>query len=241
VTYQTIELDTSDGRMPLYEAIPDDQSSVRGAVVVFQEAFGVNDYIEDVARRLAGEGYRAVAPHLFHRSGGGTIPYDDFSKVLVHFEELSDDAFLADIDATLNHLASAGFTPKSIGTVGFCMGGRVSFLAATRRPLGAAVSFYGGGIVTARSDRLPSLVGGIATMDTPWLGLFGDKDKSIPIEDVEALRKALGAEAQVDTEVVRYADAEHGFHCHARPSYNAEAATDAWQQTLRWFETHLST
>lgn len=241
MTYQTIELDTSDGRMPLYEAIPDDQSSVRGGVVVFQEAFGVNDYIEDVARRLAGEGYRAVAPHLFHRSGGGTIPYDDFSKVLAHFEELSDDAFLADIDATLNHLASVGLTPKSIGTVGFCMGGRVSFLAATRRPLGAAVSFYGGGIVTARSDRLPSLVGGIATMETPWLGLFGDKDKSIPIEDVEALRKALGAEAQVDTEVVRYADAEHGFHCHARPSYNAEAATDAWQRTLRWFETHLST
>ena len=81
---KTIELQTADGAMAVYEAVPDGQA--RGAVVVIQEAFGVNGHIEGIADRLAGDGYHAVAPHLFHRAGGGTAPYDDFSKVLPLYE-----------------------------------------------------------------------------------------------------------------------------------------------------------
>jgi carboxymethylenebutenolidase len=111
----------------------------------------------------------------------------------------------------------------------------VTFLIALERRLGAAVGFYGGGIVTGRFPQFPPLVDRAATLQTPWLGLFGDLDQSIPVEDVEALKKAL-TDASVETDIVRYPDADHGFHCDARPSYNADASKDAWSRTLRWFE-----
>jgi carboxymethylenebutenolidase len=200
----------------------------------------VNDHIEDVTRRFADAGYHAVAPALFHRSGGGTAPYDDFSKVLPMFEGLDDTAILADVDATIGLLHRAGFTDDHIGIVGFCMGGRVTFLVAVRRQLGAAVGFYGGGIVTARFPQFPPLIGEAADLRTPWLGLFGDADSGIPVEDVEQLRAALDAEAPVDHAIVRYPDAEHGFHCDVRPSYHPAAAADGWQRALDWFAGHLA-
>ena len=229
--------ETADGQMELYEATPG--GPAKAGVVVVQEAFGVNDHIQDVCRRLSDAGYHAVAPGLFHRAGGGSVPYDDFSKVLPKFEGLSDEAILADVDVALDHLRAAGFADDSIGAVGFCMGGRVSFLVAARRSLGAAVGFYGGGIVTARFPQFPPLVGEAGGLRTPWLGLFGDDDTSIPDDDVEALRTALES-APVDTHIVRYEGAGHGFHCDARPDhYDADAALDAWQRTLAWFEEHL--
>jgi carboxymethylenebutenolidase len=232
---RTITLTTDDGPMSVYEAVPDGGATNGAAVIVIQEAFGVNDHIEDVTRRFAALGYHAAAPHLFHRAGGGTAPYGDFSKVLPLFEGLSDASILTDIDAVRAHLPHKD---ERIGVVGFCMGGRASFLVAAERWLGAAVGFYGGGIVNARRPQFPALVGRAYAMQTPWLGLFGDRDESIPVEDVEALRSAL-VEAPVDTEVVRYADAEHGFHCDARPSYSPDAAADAWQRTVDWFRRYL--
>src|SRR2546425_979135 len=233
---RTIELSTADGPMPLYEARPDDP---RGAVIVIQEAFGVNDHIEDVTRRAADAGYHAVAPHLFHRAGGGSIPYGDLAAVMEKFQGLSDEAFLVDVDATLGHLRDAAWDDRQIGIVGFCMGGRVTFLVALRRPLGAAVGFYGGGIVTARFPQFPALVDEVADLRTPWLGLFGDLDESIPVDDVERLRAALDSHAKVDHDVVRYPDAGHGFHCDQRPEYVPAAAKDAFQRTLDWFERRL--
>jgi len=236
VKTSTIELQTVDGPMATYEAVP---SSGRGAVVVIQEAFGVNPHIQDVARRLAAEGFHVVAPALFHRTGGGTVPYDDFPSVMAKFAGLDDSSILVDVDAALTHLEAAGWRRSQIGVVGFCMGGRVAFLTAARRSLGAAVSFYGGGIVTARFPQFPPLVEEAGRLQTPWLGLFGDLDQSIPVDDVEVLAKAT-AEAPVDTEVVRYAEAGHGFHCDARPDhYERGAATDAWGRTLTWFSDHL--
>jgi carboxymethylenebutenolidase len=229
---------TPDGPMRLYEAGP--QGEPLGAVVVIQEAFGVNPHIEDVTRRFAAAGYHAVAPDMFHRTGpGAVVDYGDFGSVMEHFAGVgSDDAILTDVDATLDYLRGLGFADHQIGIVGFCFGGRVTFLVSSNRALGAGVGFYGGGIVTARFPQFPALVDGAKTMQTPWLGLFGDRDESIPADDVEQLRKAL-TDAPVDAEVVRYADAEHGFHCDARPSYNAEAAADGWNRTLDWFGRHL--
>jgi carboxymethylenebutenolidase len=231
-------LQTPDGPMECFEAIPDDP---RGAIVVIQEAFGVNDHIRDVTTRFANEGYRAIAPALYHRAGGGTAPYDDFSKVMPLMQGVSDETFLMDVDAVLAHLREAGIAPQSTGIVGFCMGGRVTFLVALRRALGAAVGFYGGGIVTQRRPQTPSLVEDAVHLQTPWLGLFGDEDQSIPVEDVEKLRAALEADAKPDTEIVRYPGAQHGFFCDKRPSYDAEAAADAWPRTLRWFGEYLRT
>ena len=235
----THTLDTSDGPMELYEAVPDPDDANGAAVVVIQEAFGVNDHIRDVTRRFATAGYHAVAPALFHRSGGGTAPYGDFSKVLPLFESVDDTTIMTDVDAALDHLRSAGFADDRIGLVGFCMGGRVSFLVAVSRSLGAAVGFYGGGIVTGRFEQFPPLVDRAGELRTPWLGLFGDEDASIPVEDVETLRNAL-ADVAVESQIVRYTGAGHGFHCDVRDSYDPDAAADAWQRTLDFFGTRLA-
>jgi carboxymethylenebutenolidase len=228
-------LATPDGAMDLYEASP--AGEPKGAVIVIQEAFGVNDHIQDVTRRFADAGYLAVAPALFHRAGGGTAPYDDFAQVMPLFEGINDDGVLTDVDATVAHLASQGFEPSRVGIVGFCFGGRVTFLTAVRRHLGAAVTFYGGGIVSA-SPLADPLIEEAGSLQTPWLGLFGDLDKGISVDDVERLRAAV-AGAPVPTEVVRYADAEHGFHCDARDVFHEASAADGWRRTLEWFATHL--
>jgi carboxymethylenebutenolidase len=233
-------LATPDGPMDVYEATPD--GTARRAVVVIQEAFGVNRHIEDVTRRFAALGYHTVAPALFHRAGGGTIDdYDnlDFTKLLALFEGVSDDAVLADVDATLGLVTEAGFDAAHTGIVGFCFGGRVTFLVAARRSLGAAVGFYGGGIVSAGHLPFPPLIDEAQTLRTPWLGLFGDRDASIPVEDVERLREALRA-APVDTDVVRYPEAAHGFHCDARADYHEASARDGWTRAQAWFEAHLA-
>jgi carboxymethylenebutenolidase len=222
--------------MPLYDAEP--EGSPGAAVIVIQEAFGVNDHIEDVTRRFATEGYRAVSPHLFHRSGDPALGYDDIQKVMPHMQAVTEAGLARDLDATLSYLADAGFESNQVGIVGFCMGGTVSFLAATRYPLGAAVTFYGGGIASGRFGT-PSQIELAPDLVAPWLGLYGDLDQGIPVEEVEALREAA-AKASVPTEVVRYPDAEHGFHCDARSSFHPPSSQDAWQRTLAWFQSYLS-
>lgn len=230
-------LDTVDGPMRLYEAIPDGQA--KGAVVVIMEAFGVNDHIEDVTRRAAAAGYHAVAPDLFHRAGGGVAPYDDFGKVMELFSGVTDDTLLVDVDAAIAHLRDAGFEDSRIGIVGFCFGGRVAFLVAARRAIGAAVTFYGGAIVSPSRLPFPPLIDEAKTLKTPWLGIFGDRDQGIPVEDVEKLRAELDRTNPVPHEILRY-DADHGFHCDGRPAvYDEAAAKDAWSRTLDWFGRHL--
>lgn len=231
-------LDTADGPMGVFEATPD--GPARGAVVVVQEAFGVNGHIRDVTTRFARAGYHAVAPAYFHRAGGGAVEdYTDFAAIFPLFEGLSDEGILTDTAATLDHLRAAGFTDDRIGIVGFCFGGRVTFLVSLEWALGAGVGFYGGGIATKGVLPFPALVDRAGSLRTPWLGLFGDEDASIPVADVEHLRSALGA-APVDTGVVRYPGAPHGFHCDARADYHEAAATDAWARTLAWFDAHLA-
>jgi carboxymethylenebutenolidase len=231
-------LETADGPMACFQAEP--QGELRGAVLVIQEAFGVNVHIRDVTTRFAQVGFHAVAPAFFHRAGGGAVEdYTDFAAIFPLFEGLSDDGILMDADAALDHLRLSGFADAQIGTVGFCFGGRATFLVALRRALGAAVGFYGGGIATKGALPFPALIEEAASLQTAWLGLFGDEDGSIPVESVEHLREALRG-ASVPTEIVRYEGAGHGFHCDARADYHAEAAGDAWDRTLAWFDDHLA-
>jgi len=231
----TVLLNTTDGEMGLYVARP--ATTAKAAVVVIQEAFGVNDHIEDVTRRFASEGYLAVSPHLFHRSGDPKLSYSDISQVMPHMQALSSEGLAKDLDSTLEYLAKEGFEARHVGIVGFCMGGTVTFVAATRYALGAAVSFYGGGITQGRFG-LPAQADVAGDLKCPWLGLYGDLDQSIPVAEVETLREAT-ARSEVKTEVVRYADGEHGFHCDARASYHEASAKDAWRRCLSWFSENL--
>jgi carboxymethylenebutenolidase len=224
--------------VPVFEAAPG-HGDVRGGVVVIQEAFGVNAHIQDVCRRFADERYHAVAPHLFRRTGGGSVGYGEFDKVIEHMQALDDDKVLDDVDAALKVLVDAGIPPERTAVVGFCFGGRVSFLVSVRRGLGAGVGFYGGGIASKGRLPFPPLLPEVAKLQTPWLGLFGDQDQSIPLDDVERLRTALDA-APVDTAVQVYEGAGHGFFCDQRDAYHADAAADAWSRTLDWLSTHCA-
>lgn len=212
-------------------------STPRGAIIVLQEAFGVNEHIEDICRRLADAGWLAIAPHLFHRTGDPQLGYDDFSAVAPHFAGLGPDTILDDIDAALSSAAAEGFGPSSIGAVGFCMGGTLALITAVERPIGAAVTFYGGGVTKGRFG-FPALVDVAPNLAVPWLGLFGDLDTGIPVDDVEALRSAAAASA-APTEIVRYPAADHGFNCDRRASFHAPSAADAWRRTLDFFAANL--
>jgi carboxymethylenebutenolidase len=180
-----------------------------------------------------------VAPQLFHRDGSPEIPYDDFSAAMPFMANLTKQGLTNDLNATTDFLATLGFHAPNIAAVGYCMGGTVAFFAATLGTVGAAASFYGGGVTTGRFG-FPPLVELAPELTCPWLGLYGDLDQSIPVDQVEALRDAALA-ASVPTEIVRYAEGKHGFHCDARPdAYNEAAARDAHARTLAFFAEHLT-
>jgi carboxymethylenebutenolidase len=232
-----LTLDTADGPMPAFEARPD--RDAKGGIVVIQEAFGVTPHIEEVAARLAAAGYQALAPALFHRQGSPVVDYTDVESVMPLIKELSAAGVRADVEAAFARLDDSGWAAPSQGIVGFCMGGSVTFYAAVEQAVGAAVTYYGGGITDGRWGY-PSQLEWADRLQTPWLGLYGDLDQGIPVEQVEALR-AAATKAAVVTEVVRYSGANHGFNCNDRPAvYDASAAADAWARTLAWFDTHLA-
>ncbi|MGF7236112.1 MAG: dienelactone hydrolase family protein [Frankia sp.] len=238
MTDETVTLATVDGPMPTYVAEP--AGPPRGGVVVVQEAFGVTEHIQDVARRFAAAGWRAVVPALFHRAGepAPVLAYNDLEHAVPLIGSLQRDGLMADLDAALAFLAEGAIPPSRTAVVGFCMGGTVATIAAADRSLGAAVAFYGGGLRAGRFG-CPPLIDVAPHLRTPWLGLYGDLDRGIPTEDVEAMRTAT-AKATVPTEIISYPDAQHGFHCDDRPAvFNADAAKAAWARALAWIEDRV--
>jgi carboxymethylenebutenolidase len=221
---------------PLSVHAPD--GDPKGGVVVIQEIFGVNDHIEDIGRRLADAGWLAVAPHLFHRTGDPSLGYTDMEEGRAHAGKMTTEGVLEDVDAAIARIADAGIPASRTGIIGFCMGGTIAMLAAVHRDLGAAVTFYGGGVTEGRFG-FGSLVDEAAGLRAPWLGLYGDLDQGIPVTDVEQLRTAV-ASSEHPTEIVRYPDAGHGFNCDRRGSYHEPSATDAWRRTLDWFDRYLT-
>ncbi|MCY4256745.1 MAG: dienelactone hydrolase family protein [bacterium] len=234
---KSIELSTPDGPMRTHVAHP--TRTPTAGVIVIMEAFGLNNHIAGVADRLAAEGFLAVAPDLYHRYENKVVGYDELDAIFEMMGNLLDSQALMDVDAAIDYLASQGISNDKVGITGFCMGGRITFLTAISRPVAAAVTYYGGAIVTEGfSPNQPQLSNRHGELKCPWLGLFGDMDSMIPTDKLEELRSNLEHSAQ-PTDLVRYPEADHGFFCDERPSYNAAAASDAWQRTLGWFRTHL--
>jgi carboxymethylenebutenolidase len=231
-----LSLDTPDGAMPTFQAAPDGEA--KGGIVVVQEAFGVTRHIQEVCRRLAAAGWLAVAPALFHRQGSPVLDYNRFDRVMPVMRQLTSDGITDDLAACFGHLDSEGFPAARTGIVGFCMGGSVALVAASQLTLGAAVTYYGGGLREGRFGFSP-LIDLAPALLTPWLGHFGDLDKGIPVHDVEALRTAASS-AEVPSEVYRYAGADHGFNCDDRPAvFDPEAAALAWERTIAWLDGHV--
>jgi carboxymethylenebutenolidase len=235
---------TPDGPMDCHVALPDAASAARPGpgVVVVQEAFGVNAHVKDVCRRLAGLGYAALAPEIFHRAGSGLdIPYTEGPRAMELLGQLTNDAIATDLSAALAALREdARVDAGRVGLVGFCAGGFAAFLAACRLDPRAVIAFYGGGIVRARPHALLTpLLDEAGAITAPLLCLFGGDDGGIPPSDVEAIRARLDA-GTAPHEVIMYPGAKHAFFNDLRPAnYDAAAARAAWERTRDWLARYL--
>jgi carboxymethylenebutenolidase len=229
-----VMLQVSDGTtMDAYTAFPPGGAGPFPGLMVFQEAFGVNHHIRNLSDRFAAEGYVVIAPELFHRTAPGFEgSYTNYSAVAPHMQALTDRGLESDVQAAWTWLQSQPDVHRErLGCVGYCMGGRVSFLANCILPLRAAISYYGGRIVPELVRRTPSL-------HAPMLFFWGGLDRHIPHEQVEAVAAELrrAGKAHINVEI-SYAD--HGFFCDERASYNAEAASEAWALTKSFLNMKL--
>jgi carboxymethylenebutenolidase len=236
VSSSTVQLNTSDGKMDAYVAQPKDGGSYPG-VVVIQEAFGVNDHIKKVTDRLAGEGYVAIAPDIFHREAERLIPYSDMSKAIATLQRVQDPKAMEDVGAAIAHLKSQkNVKSGSIGVVGFCMGGRLTYLTAAHHAndVKAAVPYYGGGIPMGN----PSPLARTGEIKCPMYLFFGGKDQLIPLAQVDQIKGEL-TNKKIAFQMNVYPDAGHGFNCDDRGSYHEASAKDAWEKTKAFFAQHL--
>ncbi len=224
---ETVQLKAADGQsVPAYVARPAGQP--RGAVVVLQEIFGVNDHIRAVADGYAAEGYLAVAPATFHRAKPGVdLGYGEEDKKTGFALKTAVDALPApgvmqDIQAAIDYAGQAG----KVGVVGYCWGGLLTWRAACLlQGVSAAAPYYGGGVTSPEeAARQPK---------APVMAHFGERDHWIPMDSVRAF-----AQAHPEVQVFVYA-ADHGFNCDQRPVWDAAAAALARQRTLDFFARHL--
>ncbi len=201
-------------------------------ILLFQEAYGVNAHIRDVADRLAGEGYVVIAPELFHRTAPGFEgEYADFESVRPLVSSLTDAGLEADIRASYQWLTRDTAVQNDIlASVGFCMGGRASFLANVSTNLRAAVSFYGGNIAETLTGRIPNL-------SAPALLLWGGKDARIPPEQIRKIVDGFRAAGKPYTSI-EFSEAGHGFFCDARQAYHRESADQAWSLVKDFLRQH---
>jgi carboxymethylenebutenolidase len=231
-----VNLSVSDGTsMRAYVAHP--ESKPRAGLLVFQEAFGVNAHIRDVTERFARQGYLAISPELFHRTGPGLeAGYTNFAEVMPHMQALTQDGLAADIRAAYEWLKHGEAKDLKVGSTGYCLGGRTSIQAALTVPLDCAVSYYGGGI--GPSPMFPNLIDRLKDLACPTMYFWGGLDAHIGTDAVHAVEAALTA-AKKDYVNVVFSAADHGFFCDVRASYNAVAAKEAWSLTLEFFDLHL--
>lgn len=219
-TGRSIELTAADGHA--FAAFENAPAGAAASVVVIQEIFGVNGHIRSVVDSFADAGYRAIAPALFDRSERG-VELDYTAEGIAEGRELKDaidwPMVLMDVAATVAHVASTG----PVGTVGYCWGGSIAWLAAAELPVAASVGYYGGAIHELR-ERNPL---------APTLLHFGANDRSIPLNDIAGIRLA-----HPDLPVHVYDEADHGFNCDARASFNPAVAELAKQRTLAFFAKH---
>jgi len=188
----------------------------RAGVVVMMEGNGMGWQLLRVCERLASEGYVAVAPNVYHRLHAGDGDWQNAFSTLKHEEALDD------IRVAVALARERGAT--KVGITGFCMGGRLSYLAATNAvDIQASIPFYGGGI-----DGI------LADAHCPLLAFFGGNDEYVSMTSIEKVQARHG------DDVVVYADAQHGFMRDGSPEYHATAAPEAWQRALAFFDTHLT-
>jgi carboxymethylenebutenolidase len=229
-----VSIATPDGQMPavLYEP---DRSRPQPAIFLLMEAFGVTSHIQDIANRIAQQGYVVLTPDLYYReSAKHTFGYDEVEHAMATMWRLDFGAPIeADLNASLVFLKSyPTVDPTRVGVTGFCLGGGLTFLTACKfaTEIAAAAPFYG--------MVLDEWIDAVNAITVPIYLFFGGADPFIPrdrIEQIEARFKELGK----DYSLKLYPDAGHGFFCHERSSYNRAAAEDSWRELTQFFRHHL--
>lgn len=209
------------------------------AVIVFQEIFGVNAHIQDVTERIAREGYVAIAPNIFQRTAPGlNLSYtdEDMAKGRHHKDQTTADQLLSDLQAVIAYLKTLPTVQiDRLGTIGFCFGGHVAYLAATQPQIKATASFYGAGIAVGTPGEGAPTITRTREIQGTLYAFFGNQDPLIPNEEVDQIEAELQAQG-IQHKLFRY-EATHGFFCDRRGTYNPEAAADAWEHVKALFAT----
>jgi carboxymethylenebutenolidase len=233
----TVNLNVGGQTVPVYRAQPEGKSKLP-VILVISEIFGVHEHIADVARRLAKQGYLALAPELFVRQGDPGKIADIATLMKDIISKTPDAQVMADLDACVAWAANNGGNVDKLGITGFCWGGRITWMYSSHNPkVRAGVAWYGRlvGDTTPNTPKHPVDIAPALTV--PVLGLYGAKDTGIPLESVEKMKAAL-AKGSSRSEFVVYPDAGHAFHADYRPSYNEKDARDGWTRALAWFKAH---
>ena len=225
---------TPDGEMPAFVCMPA-ESSPKPAVMVLMEAFGLTKHIKDVTSRIANEGYLAIAPDLYYRElPDNKFGYDEVESAKSMMYGLDFRKTLSeDIKATLDYLKSrVDIYPDRIGVIGFCFGGSMTFYTATRfsAEIAVAAPFYG--VV------LDEWLEAVKDITIPVYLFFGSADSFIPQERVKQINYRF-QELNKDYKLKIYDNADHGFFCHERSSYNQLAAKDSWDELTKFLKKHL--
>ena len=221
---EMVKFPSNGSELEAYLAVPDTLDRSPG-VIVIQEWWGLVPHIKDVANRFAQAGYVALAPDLYH--GRSATEPDEANKLML---DMKREVAVRDLNAAVDYLAIHPMCTGKVGTVGFCLGGGLSLLAAcSNGKVAACVDFYG---------VLPGGQPDCQKLAAPVLGLFGERDPWAPPDAVEKLEREL-RESGKTVETVVYENAEHAFFNDTAESYDDDAADDAWRRTLEWFERYL--
>ncbi|MBT9500169.1 MAG: dienelactone hydrolase family protein [Burkholderiaceae bacterium] len=234
-----VTIPVGDFKMPAYRAMPEGGRNLP-VILLVSEIFGVHEYIADVARRLARQGYLVIAPELFVRQGEAG-DYGEIAKLLAEVvNKVPDAQVMGDLDACVAWARTQGGDTSRLGITGFCWGGRMTWLYAAHNPgVKAGVAWYGR-LVGASTPLTPKHPVDLAAgLHGPVLGLYGGQDAGIPLDTVDKMKAALsqGSAAAKASSFHVYAEAGHAFHADYRPTFLKGPAEDGWQRCLAWFKS----
>lgn len=236
-----VKIPVSDGEIPAYRAMPAKGKNFP-TILVVQEIFGVHEWIRDVCRRFAKMGHLAIAPELYARQGDVSKMQNVQEIISKVVSKVPDAQVMADLDSTVVYARKNNGNAKKLSVTGFCWGGRITWLYAAHNPgVKAGGAWYGTLVPRSNQPKNPNQpkapIDVAAELKVPVLGLYGGKDKGIPLETVEAMKTEL-AKGKSGSEIIVYPEADHGFHADYRPSYNQAASEDAWKRLNAWFKKH---
>ena len=240
LTVGEVTIPVGEFKMPAYRAMPSAKTGLP-VVLVVSEIFGVHEYIADVARRFAKQGYLAIAPELFVRQGD-VQSFGEVAKLVSEVvSKVPDAQVMGDLDAAVAWAKANGGDTSRLGITGFCWGGRIVWLYDAHSPaVRACVAWYGRLIGTPNPLQPTHPVELAGKLNGPVLGLYGAADPGIPLDTVDKMKAALGngSAAARRSEFVVYPDAPHAFSADYRPSYRKEAADDGWKRAIAWFRAN---